>query len=116
TAGKERVDSIGTGTFRPLVYLHTNMASTMWLGRRVWFLSDHEGVGNLYSCRPDGRDLRRHTDHGDYYARHASTDGRRIVYQHASDLWLYEPETDSSARIDVDHRSPRVGRKRKFVD
>ena len=28
----------------------------------------------------DGGDLRRHTDHDDYYARHAQSDGTRIVY------------------------------------
>ena len=59
-------------------------------GPRVAFLSDHEGVGNLYSCRTDGADLRRHTDHADFYARHAATDGRRVVYQCAGDLWLVE--------------------------
>lgn len=42
---------------------------------RVAFLSDHEGVANLYSCRLDGTELRRHTDHATYYAREAATDG-----------------------------------------
>jgi tricorn protease-like protein len=38
-------------------------------------------VGNLYSIRPDGSDMQRHTDHDEFYARHAQTDGKRIVYQ-----------------------------------
>lgn len=62
----------------------------MIVGDRIAFLSDHEGIGNLYSCRFDGTDLRRHTDHDDFYARHASTDGRRVVYQCGGQLWLAE--------------------------
>jgi tricorn protease len=115
TAGDLWIDRGGRGTFKRLLQLPGNPASPMWVGNRVFFLSDHEGIGNLYSCRPDGRDLQRHTDHGDYYARFARTDGQRIVYQHAAEIWLYDPETDSSAPVPVDLRSPRVQRSRKFV-
>ena len=37
-----------------------NLVWPMWIGARAFFLSDHEGVGNIYSCAPDGRGLRRH--------------------------------------------------------
>jgi tricorn protease len=115
TAGDLWIDRKGTGSFRRLLALPGNLASPMWLGERVWFLSDHEGIGNLYSTKPGGTDLRRHTDHGEYYARFAKTDGRRIVYQHAAEIWCHDPETDTSAPVAIDLRSPRVQRSRKFV-
>ncbi len=115
TAGDLWIDRRGTGAFRRLLHLPGNPASPMWVGNRVFFLSDHEGIGNLYSCSPSGRDLRRHTDHGEYYARFARTDGVRIVYQHAAEIWLYDPGSDRSVPVPVDLRSPRVQRSRRFV-
>ncbi|MFJ7130376.1 S41 family peptidase [Streptomyces sp. NPDC098101] len=85
----------------------------MAVGGRIAFLSDHEGVGNLYSCRPDGTDLRRHTDHADFYARHASSDGRRVVYQCAGELWIVDDLTPDSRprRLEVRLGGQRVGRR-----
>ena len=115
TAGQLWIDRNGSGSFRRLIELDGNLAGPMWIGGRAWFLSDHEGVGNLYSCRPDGRDLRCHTDHSEYYLRFPSTDGERIVYQHAADLWLLDPQTGSTGPIAVDLASPRAQRNRRFV-
>ncbi len=85
----------------------------MAVGGRIAFLSDHEGVGNLYSCRPDGTDLRRHTDHDEFYARHASSDGRRVVYQCAGELWTVDALTPDSRprRLEVRLGGQRVGRR-----
>ncbi|MCA1830423.1 MAG: peptidase, partial [Actinobacteria bacterium] len=116
TRGDVWIDATGSGTFRRLLNLEGNLASPLWVGDRVYFLSDHEGIGNLYSCTPSGRGMRRHTHHDTYYARWAYTDGERIVYQLAAEIWLFDPATDTSARVDVDYRSPRIGRNRRFVD
>ncbi|MCK7626199.1 PDZ domain-containing protein [Streptomyces sp. RS10V-4] len=98
---------------RLLPDLHGHLDAVMFAGGRIAFLSDHEGVGNVYSCRPDGTDLRRHSDHADFYARHASTDGSRIVYQCAGDLWLIDDLSPDAVprKLGVRLGGPRAGRR-----
>ncbi|GGJ23585.1 S41 family peptidase [Streptomyces brasiliensis] len=94
-----------------------HLASPMFVGGRIAFLSDHEGVGNLYSCAYDGSDLRRHTDHDAFYARNAASDGTRVVYQCAGDLWIVDDLSPHSVprRLDVRLSGPRAGRRRYQV-
>jgi tricorn protease len=98
---------------RLLAGLGGHLHSPMFVGGRIAFLSDHEGVGNLYSCAYDGSGLRRHTDHDAFYARHASSDGTRVVYQCAGDLWLVDDLSPDSEprRLDVRLSGPRAGRR-----
>jgi tricorn protease len=110
------VDPEGTGEWRRLIRLKGNVASPQWLGERIFFVSDHEGIGNLYSCLPTGDDLRRHTSHADYYVRRPATDGRRIVYHAGADLYVYNPEADESQLVQIEFHSPQAQRKRKFVE
>lgn len=116
TAGVVWIDVDGSDEFKQLIQLDGNMASPMWVGDRIFFLSDHEGIGNLYSCTPGGKELRRYTDHGEYYLRNASTDGKRIVAHAGAELYLYDPESDEERKIEIDFHSPKVQRNRKFVD
>jgi tricorn protease len=90
-AGRVWVAAAGGHPFtRILAGLPGQFASPMLAGGRLAFISDHEGTGNIYSCALDGTDLRRHTDHDGPYARNASTDGERIVYHAAGDIWLLD--------------------------
>jgi tricorn protease len=115
TAGTLWVDRTGDGNFRPLIKLEANLASPMWIGSRIYFVSDHEGTGNLYSCTPTGRGLARHTHGDEFYTRFSSTDGRAIVYHAGADLYRYFPETESEKKLPVTINSSRIQRNRKFI-
>ena len=100
--GKLWIDADGGGEFRLLTPgLGGNVSDPMWIGGRIAFLSDHEGYGNVYSVQRDGSDLRRHTDFDRFYARHASTDGERIVLESAGELWLLDGLDSDARRVEV---------------
>ncbi|MGX7825324.1 S41 family peptidase [Actinokineospora sp. 24-640] len=116
TAGKIWVDADGTGEFtRILSDVDGNIQSPMWVGDRVAFLSDHEGVGNLYSCLPDGADLRAHSAHEGFYARNAATDGARVVYHRAGQVWLHESLDAEPRALEIRLGGPRVSRQPRHV-
>ncbi|MFI9589818.1 PDZ domain-containing protein [Nonomuraea sp. NPDC052265] len=114
TAAKIWVDAEGDGEFArlfadsPAQYWAVN-----WVGDRIVYLSDVDGAGNLYSALPDGSDVRRHTTHDEFYARHATSDGRRVIYSHAGDLWLLESLDAEPYKLDVKLGGPRPGRARR---
>jgi tricorn protease len=116
TAGYLWIDPSGSGQFQRLLPdLRSNITGPCWAGDRVFFISDHEGIGNVYSCLPSGEDLRRHTRQDAYYARHLATDGNRLVYVAAGDLYLLDPDTNTATPIPVELASARAQRARRFV-
>ena len=108
--GKIWYSSDGSHYTRILADVGDNLVNPIFVGSRVVFLSDHEGTGALYSAFPDGSELRRHTGLGDYYARHATTDGQRVVYQRAGEIWMLESLDAEPVRLEIRLDSAHPGR------
>lgn len=115
TRGEVWIDPKGDQMFHKLIDLESDLARPLWLGDRIYFISDHEGIGNLYSTTLNGVDLKRHTHHDEYYVRNASTDGENIIYHAGSDLYVYEIKTNQSTRVPITFLSSRVQRQTKFT-
>jgi tricorn protease len=117
TAGKLWTASAEDPLFtRVLADLGGQLASPMLVGGRLFFVSDHEGTGNIYSCALDGTGLTRHTDHDGMYARNPSTDGWRIVYHVAGDIWMLDgPQAGGPRRLEISLGSPAAARAPRLV-
>ncbi|MGB9721932.1 MAG: S41 family peptidase [bacterium] len=116
TVGEIWIDVEEKRLFRKLLNIKGNLADPMWIGERIYFISDHEGVGNIYSCTTQGKNIKKHTDHRNFYVRNAKTDGKNIVYHSGGDIYTFYPESNQVEKIKIDFRSPRVQTQRKFVE
>ena len=65
-----------------------NSTNPMHWNGRIVFLSDRDGVTNLWSMDRDGRGLRQHTRYAakDFEVRGAALSGNRVAYQHGADI------------------------------
>jgi len=116
TAGELWIDTKGTGEYQKLITLKGNVLRPFWVQNRIYFTSDHQGHGNLYSCTPDGLDLKRHTSHEDFFSRGLSHDGTTFVYSAGGDLYKYSINSKSPQKIEIEFSSSLSQRSRKFAD
>ncbi len=115
TAGELWIDLDGKMKFNKLTAMKTNVTSPMWIGERIYFISDHEGIGNIYSVNKAGKNINRHSDMNEYYVRNASTDGKSIVFHAGSDLFILDIAKNKVNKLDFELHSTKDGVARKFV-
>ncbi|MCW5557122.1 MAG: PD40 domain-containing protein [Verrucomicrobiae bacterium] len=73
----------------------------MWWNDRVHFISDRDGVMNLWSMATNGTDLRQTTRHTGFDIQTAALQGGRIVYARAGDLHLHQLFDGSDSVIPI---------------
>jgi tricorn protease len=92
--------------FRKLLDLDGNITSITYAGNRIFFTSDYEGTGELYSVDIRGRDIRKHTSSGTYYARNVRSDGHSIVFQSGGEIFYMADEGSSPEKLNL---APEIG-------
>jgi tricorn protease len=73
----------------------------MWFSGRVYFISDRDGMMNIWSMNENGEDLKQHTTHKEFDVRSASISKGIIVYQMAADLWQHNLASNKSKKINI---------------
>lgn len=73
----------------------------MWHQNRLFFITDRDGMKNIWSMDANGKNLQQHTFHSQFDVRMAKLDMDKIVYQHGADLWLLNLADGKYQRIDI---------------
>ena len=83
------------GNFKKILDNGYNVNSIFLMENRIFFISDHEGSGAIYSIDTGGGDLKRHTNPEDFYHRFAFGHNGKIVFSKGADIYLMEtPESE----------------------
>jgi len=73
----------------------------MWYNHRIYFITDRDGIMNIWSITEDGEDLKQQTHHTGFDIRSAGISDGNIVYQLGADLWHYNIEANTSVKINI---------------
>lgn len=79
----------------------SNDFNPMWIGDRVYFLSDREGATTLFVYDPTKNEVRRLLNPGPHDIKSASAALDAIVYDQFGSLYLFDLKTEKSKMIPV---------------
>jgi tricorn protease len=98
------VYDLATGTQKVVAPSKRTERDPMWIGDRIFFVSDRDGTLNLYSAAMDGSALEQHTRSTTWDVRWASSDNTgKIVYELGGELrvWDVAAKTEKAIAITV---------------
>ncbi len=78
-----------------------NDADPMWVGDKVYFISDREGEFNLYSWDSKNGTVARLTDFADFPVLKAAAGAGRIIFEQEGYLHTYEISSNSTATLTI---------------
>jgi tricorn protease len=80
---------------------NSNDTDPMWIGDKVYFVSDRDGTENLFSYDTVRKTISQLTRFEKYGVKSASSDGESIVFNQGGAIHTFNPQTNQSTKIDV---------------
>ena len=78
-----------------------NDIEPMWIGDRIYFLSDRNGEFNLFSYHTGSEEIVQLTDFNDFPLVSASHHGEKIIFEQAGYLHTFDPGSGSSNKLTI---------------
>jgi tricorn protease len=79
----------------------SNDVYAMWLGDRIYFLSDRNGEFNLFSFDRKSKEVKPLTNFNDFPVLNASTGAGKIIFEQAGCLHLFDPQTTKTSKLTI---------------
>ncbi len=80
---------------------NSNDKNPLWIGDRVYFLSDREGPFTLFAYDPAARAVTRVLPAGDFEIKNASAGPGAIVYEKLGEIRLYDLAAGTDRRVPI---------------
>ncbi len=106
TAGTLWVDKKGNNDFKQILRnLKTNLSNPLIMNNRIFFISDHEGIGKIYSCNMSGTNLKVHSSNVSFYVRSFSIDNNKIIYASEGKLFFLDIKQKETIELKIELNS-----------
>lgn len=83
---------------------HERHMKPIWLGQKVYFISERDYAANIWSFDPATQALRQETYHSDFDVKNLDSGGGVIVYEQGARLHLFNPATSEIRTLEIDVR------------
>ena len=97
-----RIMELASNAVEKLPWKNSNDRNAMWVGNTVYFLSDRNGMTNLFSYDVGTKAVKQLTHHDDFDVMNASADADAIVYEQAGYVHLFDVKTGQAGRLVID--------------
>ncbi|HUQ31861.1 MAG TPA: PDZ domain-containing protein [Pyrinomonadaceae bacterium] len=98
---KIRLSRLADGQTETIPRENSNDTDPMWVGDKVYFVSDRDGTENLFVYDTRKRVVSQLTRFEKYGVRFASAGGGAIVFAQGGALHLFDTTTNQSSKLDV---------------
>ncbi len=78
-----------------------NDSNPMWVGDRIYFISDRAGEFNLFSFDPGNKEIKQLTSFTDFPVLSVGSGNNRIIFEQAGYLHSFDPAASSSKKLTV---------------
>jgi len=80
----------------------------VWVGDKIYFVSERTGIRNLWELNPDTKAVKQLTFSTTVPVRYPSTDGHRVIYQIGDSLGIYDPQNSKAEVLNLQLHSDRL--------
>jgi len=78
-----------------------NDTDPMWIGNKIYFLSDRNGEFNLFSYDLKNKDIKKLTQYDEFPVMKASTNGKKIVFEREGYIHTYDIESGQASKLTI---------------
>lgn len=109
------ITDITTKTFRRITTDPSVDTTPTWAGASIYFISERNGLANLFRLNPETGAVEPLTRYTDAEARYPGSDGKNVVFQHGDGLALFDIATGKLTELDLHLNTDRIHARQKRV-